>query len=120
MAGRPTSYNPDYCDQVIQWGAEGKSITWMAAQLDVSRECIYEWGRVYPEFSDALSRARAKAQAHWEDMGHSGIYAPGFNGSVWVKSMAARFPEDWREKTEQKIEGELAISKITRTIVKPA
>lgn len=116
---RPSTYDSSYCDQVIEWGAQGKSITWMAAEIGVSRECIYEWARVHPDFSDALSRARAKAQQWWEDLGQSGIYAPAFNGSVWVKSMAARFPEDWREKTEQKIEGELAIGKITRTIVKP-
>lgn len=94
---RPSTYNPDYCERVIAWGAEGKSLTWMAAELDVSRECIYEWGRVHPDFSGALSRARAKAQQWWEDQGQRALMAPGFNSSVWSKSMAARFPEDWRE-----------------------
>ena len=102
---RPTDYRPEYCDQVIAWGEEGKSVTWMAAKLDVSRECVYEWSRVHPEFSDALTRARAKAQAVWEDMGQNGITSPMFNGSVWAKSMAARFPEDWRENKGVELTG---------------
>lgn len=102
---RPTDYRPEYCDQVIAWGEEGKSVTWMAAKLDVSRECVYEWARVHPEFSDALTRARAKAQAMWEDMGQDGIKSPMFNGSVWAKSMAARFPEDWRENKGVELTG---------------
>lgn len=102
---RPTDYDPAYCEQVLGWGAQGKSITWMAAQLDVSRECIYEWMRVHPEFSDAISRAKAKAQAWWEDKGETGMVAPGFNAGIWTKSMAARFPEDWREKSETALTG---------------
>lgn len=102
---RPTDYRPEFCDQVIAWGEEGKSVTWMAAKLDVSRECVYEWARVHPEFSDALTRARAKAQAVWEDMGQDGIKSPMFNGSVWAKSMAARFPEDWRENKGVELTG---------------
>lgn len=104
-AGRPSTYKPEYCVLVVAWGAEGKSITWMAAQLDVSRECIYEWTRVHPEFSDAIGRAKARAQAFWEDMGQDGCIAQGFNASVWTKSMAARFPEDWRDNKAVELTG---------------
>lgn len=103
--GRPSSYSEDYCAQVLGWGEDGKSITWMAAQLDVSRDTIYEWAKVHAEFSDALARARAKAQAKWEDMGESGLYMKEFQGATWVKSMAARFPDDWREKSETTLSG---------------
>lgn len=102
---RPTSYLPEYCEQVIEWGAQGKSITWMAAELDVSRECIYEWARMHEEFSDALMRARVKAQRWWEDAGQSGLVMPGFNGSVYAKSMAARFPEEWRDNSKVELTG---------------
>ena len=102
---RPSLYNPDYCERVLGWGAEGKSVTWMAAQLDVSRETIYEWERVHPEFSDALTRARAKCQAWWEDQGQNGISSPVFNGSVWAKNMGARFKSDWSEKSTVEVTG---------------
>lgn len=104
-AGRPTVYDPDNCEKVVEWGKAGKSLTWMAAELDVSRETIYEWQRVYPAFSDAIARAKAKAQAFWEDMGQDGVKTPMFNGSVWTKSMAARFPDDWRENKGVELTG---------------
>jgi hypothetical protein len=105
MAGRPTEYDPAFCDLVVEWGASGKSLTWMAAELDVSRECVYEWARTHAEFSDALTRARAKSQKWWEDAGQTAMMLPGFNGSVWAKSMAARFPADWRENKGVELTG---------------
>lgn len=104
-AGRPTSYRKEYCEQVIAWGAEGKSVTWMAAELDVSKQTLHNWAAEFPEFFDALSRAKAKAQKWWEDAGQSGLLMPGFNGSVYAKSMAARFPEDWRDNKAVELTG---------------
>jgi hypothetical protein len=107
--GRPSEFKPEFCDQVVEYGKEGKSLAWMAAELDVSRECLYEWARVHPEFSDALDRARAHSQKWWEDAGQRGMLGPGFNGSVWSRSMAARFPDDWREKQEIEHRGGIVI-----------
>jgi len=77
----------------------------MAAKLNVSRDTVYEWAKVHEEFSDALTRAKTKAQAKWEDMGESGLYMKEFQGATWIKSMAARFPDEWREKSETAITG---------------
>jgi hypothetical protein len=30
---------------------------------------------------------------------------PGFNSSVWSRSMAARFPEEWRESSKTELTG---------------
>ena len=35
----------------------------------------------------------------WEDAGQDGMVGEKFNGQVWGRSMAARFPDEWREKT---------------------
>ena len=66
---RPTKYDPSYCDKAIEWGKAGKSRTWIAAELDVIRETMYEWAKVHPEFSDALARAKLFEQRWWEDKG---------------------------------------------------
>lgn len=102
---RPTEYQQNYCERVIQAGKDGKSLTWMAAELEVSRECIYEWMRVHPEFSDAMTRAKLESQRWWEDKGQDALAMPGFNSSVWSRSMAARFPEEWRESTKTELTG---------------
>lgn len=98
--GRPTDYRPEYCEQVIEWGRQGKSRTWMAANLEIDRNTIDNWAKSHPDFFSALSRAKALEQAHWEDLGHLGIGADKFNSGVWSKSMAARFPDEWRDKQE--------------------
>lgn len=122
---RPTKYDPSYCEQVIELGKLGMSVVEMASEIGVHRNTLEtEWPKHHPEFLEALTHARECSQAWWESMGRVNlIMAPQsgtFQASVWSRSMAARFPADWREKTEQKIEGELAIGKITRTVVKPA
>lgn len=101
-AGRPSTYDPAYCDQVIEWGKLGKSRTWMAAQIGVARKTIYEWESSFPDFCDAMTCAMALSQAWWEDAGQDNMLQTGFSASAWSRSMAARFPEDWREKTETK------------------
>jgi hypothetical protein len=114
--GRPSAYKPEYCDQAIEAGRAGKSLTWLAAELDVNRDSLYEWAKVHDEFSDALTRMRQLSQRWWEDKGQDGIEKPGFNGSVWSRSMAARFPDDWREVkgTELSAPGGGPVETITR------
>jgi len=95
--GRPTDYDPSYCESVIEWGAQGKSKTWMAAEIGVSKQTLLNWEERHPEFFDAITRAMALSQQWWEDAGQTGMTADKFNSSVWSRSMAARFPDDWRE-----------------------
>ncbi len=106
---RPTEYTQEHCNTVIEAGKLGKSVAWMASELDVNKDTIYEWAKVHPEFSDALTRAKAHAQRWWEDMGQVNMLMPQgsgtFNASVWSRSMAARFPEDWRENKGVELTG---------------
>lgn len=95
--GRPSKYDPAVCEQVLAWGAEGKSKTWMAAKLGVNKDTLYEWERTHQAFSDALSRAMALSQMWWEDAGQSGLYIQGFNAGVYNKQMSNRFPDEHRE-----------------------
>ena len=98
-AGRPTAYNPEFCEQIVEWGKLGKSRTWIATELNVHRDTLYEWEQVHPEFSDAMARAKALEQRRREDAGQDGMRLQGFGQSIWSRSMAARFPKEWREKT---------------------
>lgn len=109
-AGRPSLYNPAYCERVIELGKEGCSVVEMAADLGVARNTIETtWPADHPEFLEAFTKARVYSQSWWESMGRKNlIMAPGagqFQGSVWSRSMAARFPADWRESTKQEITG---------------
>jgi hypothetical protein len=63
MIGRPTKYNPDFINRLDEYlattGKEQMSlptIEGFAIFLDVSRDSLYEWAKLYPNFSDTLRR----------------------------------------------------------------
>ena len=103
--GRPTDYKPEYCEKLIEWSKDGHSLVWIGSQLDVTRETLYEWGRVHPEFSDAMNVGRAHCQAWWEQKGRDGLADPRFNAALWSKNMGPRFKQDWSEKSQLEITG---------------
>lgn len=97
-AGRPSLYDPAYCDKVIEMGAQGFSVVEMAVAIGVHRSTLEEaWPAAHPEFSEALTHAREASQAWWERTGRVGMIENTINSSIWSRSMAARFPRDWRE-----------------------
>lgn len=98
--GRPTDYRPEYCDKVIEWGKLGKSKTWMAAEIGISKQTLYDWEKAHPEFLDATTCAITMSQRWWEDAGQNGMTANLFNSTVWAKNMAARFRDEWTERQE--------------------
>lgn len=117
--GRPTDYRPEFCERVVEWGTIGKSKAWMAAKLGVCKRTIHLWEQRYPDFLSALDRAKALEQMWWEDSGQDGMTGDKFNGQVWGRSMAARFPDDWRESKAVDLTGTLKIEEIKRTIIDP-
>lgn len=104
-AGRPSEYDPAFCDRVIALGREGKSKAAMAADIGVSRQTIDTWAKTHAEFLDAITHALLLSQVWWENAGQKGLTADKFNASVWSRSMAARFPEDWRENNRHEHTG---------------
>ena len=124
-AGRPTLYDPEHCETVLKAGQAGKSLAWIAAELEVCKQTLHNWSNEHPEFLDALTRAKLLSQRWWEDVGQINMTAPGFNGSVWSRSMAARFPDDWREVKASEISGPggkpvETLQRIERVITDPA
>lgn len=105
-AGRPTTYDPAYCDKVIELGKQGKSPVQIAVALEVPRTTMLSWAEDHEEFSTALTRAKELEQDWWENAGQNGLVTPGFNASVWSKSMQARFRDDYTERQEQTHRGD--------------
>ena len=104
--GRPSSYKPEYADRVIEMGREGWSVVEMAADIGVARNTLEtEWPDKHEEFSQAFAHARELSQAWWERQGRLGLSADKFNAQLYSRSMAARFPKDWRESKEQRLAG---------------
>lgn len=63
ITGRPTKYKPEYCDKVDEYLATASKenmhlpkIESFALFLGVNKDTLYEWAKLYPDFSDALSK----------------------------------------------------------------
>lgn len=100
--GRPTKYKPEFCDLVIEVGSIGGWLCEMAEVCDVHRSTMDEWASKHPEFSEALMRAKQKAQAWFERTGREAMFADKFNSSLWQKQMSSRHPDEYTEKRENK------------------
>jgi len=121
--GRPTDYDPSFCEAVIEYGRVGKSLTWIATELGVVKQTLHNWMAAHPEFLDAMTHAKELSQRWWEDQGQIGLTQQGFNASIWSRSMAARFPDDWREVKGSEISGPngkpVELQEVRRVIVDP-
>ena len=86
-AGRPSDYNPAFCEDVIALAAEGMSQAEIAFEFGIARSTLHEWGEKHPEFSAALSRAKTAEQMWWEKKARNSLEADRFQQVVWAKSM---------------------------------
>lgn len=120
MAGRPSKYQPSYCDLVIEHMSEGASLTSFAAEIGVARDTISEWMKEHPEFSVSVKIAKAKCAAWWEKLGRNNARDGGGNATLVIFGLKNMAPDEWREKQEIHQSGELnVITKIEREIVRP-
>lgn len=107
--GRPSKYDPAFCEQVIELGGKGKSIEQIGAILGVGTRTLFTWRDENEEFRHALELAKELEQAWWEDMAQAYMVeekeSAKLNTGLWSRSMAARFPKKYRESVKQEITG---------------
>lgn len=77
--GRPTKYNPQIFQQIEEYitscGREQTTlptVEGLALRLNITKETLYQWGKKYPEFSDALKKILAKQKQQLMDDGMYG------------------------------------------------
>jgi len=106
-AGRPSEYDPAYCERIIELGESGASIAEMAYELGCCKNTLTAWANANEEFLNAFTRAKMASQVWWERKGRAGMEKSGseFQGNIWSRNMAARFPDDWREVKGAEITG---------------
>ena len=124
--GRPSTYDPAYCEMVVELGKLGKSIEQICYNLNTPIRTLYEWRDRHEEFSQALDEAKVYEQAWWEEQAAAYMLehkdAPKLNASIWSRSMAARFPKKYRQETKTEItgaDGAPLLTGIQVTFVKP-
>ena len=99
--GRPTLYDPDYCDQLLEHMAQGYSFESFAGKIGTHRDTLYDWCDRHEEFLDARKTGQAVALYFYEKIGIAGTLGklPGFNASMWCFQMKNRF--NWTDRREE-------------------
>ncbi len=108
-AGRPSKYDPAFCDRVIELGREGASKAEIALELDICYATFDTWQNDKPEFLEAVKRAERLSQGWWEKKGRSATFGgvEGFNATSFIFNMKNRFKADWRDKQELEHSGSI-------------
>lgn len=107
--GRPTKYDPALCEKIEPLGKLGKSRWQIASELGITPSNLRNWEEVHEDFRAALELARLDALAYWEQLAEMHIIetpgAPRLNTGLWSRSMAARFPNEYRENSKVEVTG---------------
>ena len=107
--GRPSKYDPAYCDKVIELGKLGKSFEQMASMLGIGITTLKRWREDHEDFRASLEDAHGHAQTWWEDKAQANLieFKDGerINTGLWSRSMAARFPKNYSDRVKQEISG---------------
>lgn len=119
--GRPSKYRPEYCDAIVEHMKDGASMTSFAAEINVARSTINEWVENYPEFSEAVTRAKAKCAAWWEAVGRNLALTGQGNATLVVFGLKNMSGDDWRDRKEvdhQSSDGSMTPTVIIRDMTK--
>ena len=112
QVGRPSKYDPAFCEAVINCGIEGMTLAEMADALDVDRATVADWREKHPAFSRAVNLGLEKAQAWWERQGRIATFGgyDGYNATSYIFQMKNRFREDWRDKQDVDVNASVTVN----------
>ena len=140
--GRPTSYKPEYCQQLIEHMAKGNSFWSFAAEVNVCFDTLSEWTKVHLEFSEAKRLGMAKLLKFDENLGMMGssgqlkrvsrveritdeegktkenTFYEGatFGQSYHIFKMKNRYPKLYRDKVEIEASGSTDKTKLNQVL----
>src|SRR5437868_12602163 len=106
-AGRPTGYSREYAERVGTFCADGYSLTAFASKIGVCRATINNWCGEFPEFLEAVSRAKANRARWWEDRAREIAQngGPGGQATMVIFGLKNHAPDDFKEVTRQELSG---------------
>jgi anaerobic glycerol-3-phosphate dehydrogenase len=90
-------------------GKEGLSRWQIASRLGITASNLSNWEAAHDDFRRALADSRLNALEYWETMAQNHMIenpgGPRLNTGLWSRSMAARFPNEYRENNKVEVVG---------------
>lgn len=115
--GRPSEYNPEFCERVVAFGKEGMSRVEIASELDCGYNTFLRWQDENPEFRTSVLEAERYAQAWWEKKGRIATFdSDGFSAVSYQFNMKNRFRDDWRDKVETENKTTLEVQSLSQVL----
>lgn len=99
--GRPSTYRPELCAQLIEHGKQGFSFESFAAVAGVTKKTLYNWLERFPEFVEAKEFHFVHCLRKWEQIavGNATGTLKG-SAAVTIHQMCNRFPMLFKNKIE--------------------
>jgi len=100
---------PSKLEAITGWARQGMIDKEIAAALGVSRELIYKWKRLYPEFAEALKQGKFEADGELiaksfrNAVGHYVYEQEGFKVRT-VKPITVEYPNGRKKTTLEEVE----------------
>ena len=113
--GRPSLYRPEYVEELLEFCARGFSLTAFAGKIGVARSSINEWANAHAEFSEAVSRAKARRALWWEEQALNVAREGGTSSraTMIIFGLKNHNSDDYRDKTEREHSGKLEVATLT-------
>jgi hypothetical protein len=106
--GRPTLYSPKIIDELNQYLTEAvpenmkiPTVEGIALRVGINKKTLYEWAKIYPEFSNALEELKMKQKECLQEIGIFG----GKEINATIVALLLKVNHDMIETTRQEIGG---------------
>jgi transposase len=98
---RPSKYTPEAVERIVEALEQGATYEAAAAHAGVHYDTLNEWRKEFPEFSEALKGAEAKAELHWLEQIEAAAADGAWQAAAW--RLERRYPARWgrRERVER-------------------
>ena len=101
--GRPSKYDPEFCEQALEWMKKGFSKTATAGKLGICKATFDNWAAQHSEFLGAVKDGEAARTAFLEETLLSAPDGPTVTSRIFALKNAA--PDEWRDKREHEHTG---------------
>lgn len=119
--GRPRTTTADlpenWQDIVRECGQNGQSAVTIRCKLGIAQSAWETLLEDSEDFRVTIREAKALCEHWWEERGREMAMGLEGNSTVWIFNMKNRF--GWKDKTETEHSGSVAVTQITRRIIKP-
>mgnify|MGYP003134827387 CR=1 FL=1 len=98
--GRPSDYTPQTVESLLRFVAAGLPLERAAAGARITKETLYQWKKLFPDFTDCI----AHAESQYANLCHITINEQilGGDGHLALKTLQSRFSKDY--STSKKVE----------------